>query len=86
MHTSLAQAMRNFSSQLCIYVRIQCRCMQNRAMVFSLLHITAGEMTTQLAMRSASNFIIQGDVVFIEEHLLHKTSCMRPDVLHVVQK
>ena len=86
MHTSLAQAMHKFACQPRIYVCLQCKCMQNRAMVFSLLHITAGEMTTQLAMRSASNFIIQGGVVFIEEHLLHNTSCMRPDVLHVVQK
>lgn len=40
---------------------------------------------SQHVLRSASNCIIQGDVVFIEVHLLQKTSCMRPDVLHAAQ-
>lgn len=79
-----SQGMHTFERQLRIYVHTYTVQMlvehSNGIYVFSLLHITAEGMIAQPAMSSASNFIIQGDVVFIEEHLLHKKLCMRPDV------
>ena len=89
MHTSLAQAMHKFACQrrICTYVYSAdaCRREQWNIRMCSVCYTLLLEKDSTASNEGCFKFIIQGDVVFIEEHLLHKTSCHAWDLMYCVQ-